>query len=197
MRNCGRFNGRNRVWLRTCIMAVGLVLLQAGLSFGDETSLMAVGLRGGVSVKGESPLGERMRESFVGADVFGVFRLPWSWYSAAGWGVGTRLITSAGVLSAKEKVGLVGSVVPVIAFGRQDDTLSLDVGLGGAVMSTYHFGRHNLGGPFQFVATLGASAVLFRPLSLGYRFQHYSDGTIYGTETRGVDLHMIEFIYRY
>jgi hypothetical protein len=178
-------------------MAAGLVLLSAGLSYCDETGLMAIGLRGGVSVKGESPLGERMRESFSGADIFGVFRLPWSWYSAAGWGVGTRLITSAGVLTAKEKIGLIGSIVPVVAFGTQDDKFSIDGGLGGAAVNVYHFGRHNLGGPFQFVATLGASVRLFRPFSLGYRFQHYSDGTVYGSETRGVDLHMIELIYRY
>ena len=95
-----------------------LVLVTAGAAYGGDAQLMAVGLRGGISVKGESPLGEQMREDFVGADLFGVFRLPWSWYSTSGWGVGTRLITSAGALSALEKLsetwkaGLVGLPFP-------------------------------------------------------------------------------------
>jgi hypothetical protein len=174
-----------------------LVLFSAGFGYGDEMKLMAVGLRGGISVKGESPLGEQMREDFVGADVFGVFRLPWSWYSASGWGVGTRLITSAGALSALEKVALVSSVAPVIALGTKDGTFTIDAGLGGGLVSAHQFGRHNLGGPFQFVATAGISVALFRPVAVGYRFQHYSDGTIYGSDTRGVDLHMIELTFRY
>jgi hypothetical protein len=174
-----------------------LVLGSPGVGYGVDTSLMAVGVRGGISVKGESPLGEQMREDFVGGDLFGLFRLPWSWYSASGWGVGTRLITSAGAMSALEKVALVSSVAPVLALGTRDGRFTIDAGFGGALITAYHFGRHNLGGPFQFVATAGASVVPFGRVGFGYRFQHYSDGTIYGSDTRGVDLHMIELTYRY
>lgn len=184
-------------WLRCAVIADLLVLVTAGAAYGGDAQLMAVGLRGGISVKGESPLGEQMREDFVGADLFGVFRLPWSWYSTSGWGVGTRLITSAGALSALEKVALVSSVAPVVALGTRDGRFTIDAGLGGALLSAHDFGRHNLGGPFQFLATAGVSVVLSRPFGLGYRFQHYSDGTIYGTNTRGVDLHMIELTFRY
>lgn len=184
---------------QVCPVIAGLlfVLFSAGIGYGWERELMAVGLRGGISIKGESPLGEQMREDFVGADLFGVFRLPWSWYSASGWGVGTRLITSAGALSALEKVALVSSVTPVVAFGRKDGLLTVDAGIGGAIVTAHHFGRHDLGGPFQFAATAGLSFGLVGPLGLGYRFQHYSDGTIYGSDTRGVDLHMIEMSYRF
>jgi hypothetical protein len=181
-----------------CLVVIALVVsghFKSGYCEGMD--LMAVGLRGGISVKGESPLGEQMRESFVGGDLFGVFRLPWSWYSTSGWGVGTRLITSAGALSALEKVALVSSVAPVLAFGTENGSFTIDVGGGGALVSAHHFGRHDLGGPFQFVATAGASVVPFGSIGLGYRFQHYSDGTIYGRDTRGVDLHMIELSYHY
>lgn len=197
MRNNRRCSDRIDVRYFGCAMAGLLLLFSAGTVGGDETGLMAVGVRGGVSVRGESPLGEQMREDFVGADVLGVFRLPWSWYAASGWGVGTRLITSAGALAALEKVAFVSSIAPVVALGTQDDRFTIDAGLGGALLSAHDFGRHNLGGPFQFVATAGVSVAPFGPFGFGYRFQHYSDGTIYGTDTRGVDLHMIELTYRY
>src|SRR5687767_14759259 len=116
--------GQHRIRLETWIASLILVLLPAGSSLGDDTGLMAVGLRGGVSIKGESPLGEQMRESFVGADMFGVFRLPWSWYSTSGWGVGTRLITSLGAFTALEKVALVSSAAPVVALGTEDGTFA-------------------------------------------------------------------------
>lgn len=194
-----RKHHETRALRHVCRLGAGLllVLFSTGFGYGAERELMAVGLRGGISIKGESPLGEQMREDFVGADMFGVFRLPWSWYSASGWGVGTRLITSAGALSALEKVALVSSVTPVVALGRKDGLLTIDAGLGGAIVTAHHFGRHDLGGPFQFAATAGVSFGLVGPLGLGYRFQHYSDGTIYGSDTRGVDLHMIELSYRY
>jgi hypothetical protein len=184
--------------LPACFMMAALFLLAtAGIGEGVDTPLMAVGVRGGISIKGESPLGEQMREDFVGGDLFGLFRLPWSWYSASGWGVGTRLITSAGAMSALEKVALVSSVAPVVALGTRDGRFTIDAGLGGAIISAHQFGRHDLGGPFQFVATAGASVVPVGRIGFGYRFQHYSDGTIFGTHTRGVDLHMIELTYRY
>jgi hypothetical protein len=163
----------------------------------ESAELTAIGIRGGASVKGESPLGERMRESFTGGDLFGIFRLPLNWYSASGWGAGTRLMSSVGLLSEQEKVALVTSLVPMVSLGREDDRFSVNVGIGGALISAHRFGRHDLGGPFQFVGTAGVSIELARPWNLGYRFQHYSDGTVYGNGTRGVDLHMIELIYRY
>ncbi|MEK7273605.1 MAG: hypothetical protein AAB047_07215 [Nitrospirota bacterium] len=33
------------------------------------------------------------------------------------------------------------------------------------------------------------------PLGVGYHFQHYSDAALYGQDSRGVDLHLIELIY--
>lgn len=178
-------------------LAVSVLALSAVPSNAEIQGPMAVGVRGGVSIKGESPLGEQMRESFAGGDVFATFRLPWSWYSLAGWGVGTRLITSLGAFSANEKVSFVTAAVPVLTLGRQDDRVTLDAGIGGAMVSAHRFGRHNLGGPFQFVATAGASVAVLPKVSVGYRFQHYSDGTIFGMDTRGIDLHMIELTFRY
>lgn len=67
-----------------------------------------------------------MRRDFVGADVFGTFALPWRWYSESGWGVGTRLMTSAGAFSGVQKTAFVTSVVPLIALGAWDGTVTID-----------------------------------------------------------------------
>jgi lipid A 3-O-deacylase PagL len=178
-------------------MAGLALLLSAGTGSAGEAGLLALGVRGGISVRGESPLGEQMRQDFVGGDMLAMFRLPWGWYSQSGWGVGSRLMTSAGAMESEGVTGFVASAVPLAVLGSQDGRYSLDVGVGTALMSEHRYGKQDLGGPFQFVGTLGISAVLFEPIGVGYRFQHYSDGTIYGSESRGVDLHMIELTYRY
>ena len=56
--------------------------------------------------------------------------------------------------------GFVASAVPLVVFGSQDGRYSLDVGLGGALISEHRYGKQDLGGPFQFVGTLGISAVV-------------------------------------
>ena len=104
-------------------MAGLLLLLSAGTVSGDETGLMAVGVRGGVSVRGESPLGEQMRQDFVGGDMLAMFRLPWGWYSQSGWGVGSRLMTSVGAMESEGVTGFVASVVPLVVFGSRDGRL--------------------------------------------------------------------------
>lgn len=169
----------------------------AGTSHAGEGELFAVGLRGGLSVKGSSPLGEEQRRVFAAGDVFATWRLPWSWYDAAGWGVGTRFLASAGVLQGEGATAGVLTAVPLIAFGDRDGRVTVDAGAGGALLTRHRFGLQDFGGPFQFVGTAGLSAVLIHPLAVGYRFQHYSDGTIYGRDSRGVDLHMIEVTYRF
>lgn len=64
-------------------------------------------------------------------------------------------------------------------------------------MSNYKFGAQNFGGPFQFVWTFGLNFKVYGPVGLGYHFQHYSDATLYGSGSRGVDLHMFELAYRF
>ena len=52
-------------------------------------------------------------------DVAATFRLPWSWpLGESPWSVETRLITSAGALSAAEDTGLIATVVPQCGLKR-------------------------------------------------------------------------------
>jgi hypothetical protein len=173
---------------------IGLCLLPS-LCLGGEISLMSVGVRYGLS--GSSPIGEETQTDFRQYDLAVTVRLPWHWYGSSGWGVSTRVIVSGGALQGGGETNFVGTVVPVVAFGRKDERISIDIGGGGAVLSDYKFGAQNFGGPFQFVWTFGINLGLFGPLGAGYHFQHYSDAMLYGHDSRGVDLHLFELVYRY
>ena len=142
-------------------------------------------------------LGDVSPEEFQEYDVAANFRLPWTWYTQSGWGAGTRLMTSVGVLHGAGKTALAASVIPLIAFGSKDGRFTLDVGAGGALLSRHRFGTQNYGGNFQFALTAGVGVPLFKKLGIGYRYMHYSDSGIYGPHNTGADFHMLEFTYRF
>lgn len=165
------------------------------LALTDDISMMSVGVR--YAISGNSPIGEQTQEDYQQYDVAATFRMPWSWYYSSGWGFSTRLITSAGVLKGANDQSFIATLVPVVAFGMKDERFSIDMGGGGALLSNHKFGVQNFGGPFQFVWTFGLNFRPYGPVGLGYHFQHYSDATIYGSQSRGVDLHMFELAYRF
>jgi len=157
--------------------------------------LLSVGVRGRVGEK--RVLGKEAPESFRAYDVVATFRLPWQRYSASGWGVGTRMLTSAGVLQGAGETALVVSAIPVVAFGSQDGRFTFDFGAGLALVSEHRFAQQDFGGPLQGALTFGAGIPLYRQFGVGYRFQHYSDAGAYGPDSIGVDFHMVEFTYRF
>jgi Lipid A 3-O-deacylase (PagL) len=178
---------------RWVIRCLGLCLLTASPTHAEDLRLMSVGVRGGLS--GLSVLGDKETESFQQYDVVATAGLPWSWYSESGWGLGTRLMASAGALLGAGDAGFVGTLVPAIAVGRRNSQFSLDLGAGGALLSRHKFGSQDFGGPFQVVLTVGLRVPIYRAIGVGYRVQHLSDATLYGSKTRGADLHMFELIY--
>ena len=66
----------------------------------DLHSLISIGVR--ARVGGERVLGEEQPEAFREYDVVASIRLPWERYYPSGWGVGTRLLASAGLLQGAE-----------------------------------------------------------------------------------------------
>jgi hypothetical protein len=164
-------------------------------SYAGDTSLLSVGIRGGQS--GNSFLGEEAQNRFRQYDAMAIFGLPWEWYHESGWGIGTRLLVSAGAVKAAGDTGFIATLVPGIAFGDKNGRFSLETGGGFAVLSDYKFANQDLGGPFQFVWTIAARAVIYRGVGVGLWFQHISDAYVYGTDSRGFDLHMIELSYKF
>ena len=183
----------NRIVVRAAVIVVLCVVPSIG--FAGEIRLLALGLRAGFS--GSSPIGEEQHENFQQYDAAANFALPWSWYGESGWGVGTRFLASAGALRSAGDTAFITTFVPGIALGDSRGRVSLEIGGGGALLSQYRFARQDMGGPFQFVWDTGLRLGLTRTLGVGYCFQHLSDATIYGSGSRGFDLHMVEVFYRF
>lgn len=180
---------------RLALMGLVLCLLAPWPSRAEDLRWLSVGMRARVSE--ETVLGDVQPEAFQEYDAVASFGLPWGRYSQSGWGAGTRLMASAGALRGAGETALVISLIPVLALGSQDGRFTLDLGIGGALLSKHRFGTQDYGGPFQFALTLGAGVPLYERLGLGYRFLHYSDAGIYGSHTTGADFHMVEFTYRF
>ncbi len=184
--------------LRTAVlMLMSLTVFQAGLAGvaqAGELAFESIRLRGGVS--GGSPLGKERQSDFNQIDLAATVRLPWEKELGGGWMLGTRMLASIGALRGAGESNGIMTVVPLdIVVGRKDGLIAIDVGGGGALLSDYKFGRQNFGGVGQFVWTFGVTSRLAGPLGIGYHFQHYSDATLYGQDSRGVDLHLVELIY--
>ena len=169
-------------------------LLAPSQSHSEDLGLLSLSMRERVSE--QTVLGKDAPEVFEEYDVAANFGLPWQSYSTSGWGTGTRLMASAGILRGAGEDALVVSLIPELTLGSEDGRFTLDLGVGGALFSRSRFGVQDYGGPFQFVLTLGVSAPLYKKLGLGYRFLHYSDAGVNGPHTIGADFHMIEFNYR-
>ena len=185
-----------RVRLSLCrsLAVSGLIISLPSLSTSGELALESFQLRGGFS--GGSPLGEEQREKFYEGDVALTARLPWEWEVGSGWIFRMRMLGSAGVLRGAQDTAGVFTFVPLdIAFGRKDGLLTIDMGAGGGLFTRQTFGSQDFGGPSQFVWTFGITSRFAGPFGAGYHFQHYSDATIYGSESRGTDLHLFEVIY--
>ena len=171
-----------------------LVLASApSAAFGVD--LLSVGIRARVS--SDDVLGKDQPEPFSEYDVWAAFRLPWQAYDGSGWGVGTRLLTSAGYLEGAGSGALVVSAIPLVAFGTQDGRFSIDLGAGVAVLSQSKFAEQDFGGPVQGALTFGVGISVYKRFGVGYRFMHYSDWGAYGPTTIGADLHTLELIYRF
>ena len=189
-------NFRARVKAGLALTSLVLCVLAPGSSQAEDLhSLISVGVR--ARVGGERILGDEQPEAFREYDVVASIRLPWERYYPSGWGVGTRLLASAGLLQGAEDKAFAFSLIPVLAVGSQDGRFVLDLGAGGAWLSRHTFQQQDYGGHFQFALTLGVSVPLYGQLGVGYRFLHYSDAGIHGKDTIGADFHMVEFTYRF
>ncbi|MBB3232810.1 hypothetical protein FHR97_003688 [Halomonas stenophila] len=170
-------------------------LLAPDLSYAEDLRLQSLSMRARVSEK--TLLGEEAPEDFQEYDVSANFELPWQRYSTSGWGMGTRLMASSGILRGAGEKALVVSLIPELTLGSEDGRFILDLGAGGALFSRHRFGTQDYGGPFQFALTAGVGVPLYKKLGIGYRFLHYSDAGVNGSDTTGADFHMIELSYRF
>ena len=166
-------------------------------SNAEDMALLSIGPRIGFSAK--TPLlGKEQKYYFHLADIAAVFKLPWSWpLGGSPWSLETRLITSAGLLTAAGESGLMMTVVPELALSGWEGLVTFDAGTGPGFFSNYKFGMQDFGGPVQIVATLGVRVNPFSHAYAGFRAQHFSDAGLYGPSSLGVDMYIVEVGYRF
>jgi len=162
----------------------------------NAITLIRVGPRVGVS--GKSPFGKDQIEDFQQYDLAAVFGLPLGWREPlTGMKLDMRLHASAGQLVSLGDTAFMTTVVPCLTLSSPNETVSIDVGAGAGLFTRYKFGAQDFGGPAQIVGTIGLGMNLISDFYTGYRFQHFSDATMYGPSSLGVDIHIFEINYRF
>lgn len=180
-----------------CLLTLAISALPINPCNADNTakdllSLIAIGARYGTNAATDKA-GAMDR-----IDVFWSWRTPIAWEFTPGWDIGARLNASIGALNGQGETGAIGTLVPTLAIGDTGDVFSFEAGAGAALLSKSKFGTvEDFGGPLQFILDFGVNFRVYKRFGLGYRFQHWSDGGIHGADNRGVEMHMIEFSYRY
>lgn len=181
------------------IIIVGLTLFSPMIGHSQEHKkfeVISLGIRGGINLDpGGIPPGEK--EDFQQYDVFGILGFPGSWEWPNGWEARFRWYASAGMIRAAGDKGFVSTMGPDLAFTKWDWNLTLDIGTGAVFVSDETFGKQDFGGPVQILGHGGVSYHFPANFTLGWRFQHFSDATIYGRDNRGVDFHFLELSYRF
>ena len=190
-----RYSQRPR--LLHLILALCLSTVLCTPSLAEDMALLSIGPRIGFGEK--IPLmGKEQKYYFHLTDVAAVIKLPWSWpLSGSQWSLETRLITSAGLLTAAGESGLMMTVVPGLALSGWKGLVTFDVGAGAGFFSNYKFGMQNFGGPVQIVATVGVRVNPFSHAYTGFRVQHFSDAGLYESSSLGVDMYIVELGYRF
>jgi hypothetical protein len=190
--------GQLRTCARLCaaIIAVGMALIGHMNPSATAEVLRPeyVSVRGGVT---GYLIGQFQPEYFNQFDVALATRLPLEKDIGDKWVLGTRVLLTGGALvGTHHNTSAIFTLVPFyVLFGRKDQLISVDIGIGGALVTPYHYQAQNFGGVFQWVWTFGATSRFAGPFGAGYHFQHFSDAGMYGSDARGVDMHLFELIY--
>lgn len=178
---------------------LGFFLLFTGVSHGGDYKnfeLISVGIRAGANLDYvRIPPGEK--ENFRVYDVLGILAFPGSWDTLWDWEARYLWYASAGVIRAAGDTGLISTFGPGLGFTKKEWNLSLEMGTGAVFVSDEKFGEQDFGGPVQILGHGGISYHFPAHVTVGWRFQHFSDATIYGKDNRGVDLHFLELSYRF
>ena len=165
--------------------------ISAGSCLAESMNLYAMGIRYGTND------GTDKKTNLKRYEAFGVFNLPWSWQLASNLDLDTRLITSAGMLDGEGDAGFIATLGPGICFTDRKKRFTLELSGGVALLPDYRLGDEDFGGPVQFTFDVGIGVRLFKYLGLGYRIQHFSDASLWGSDNRGVDMHLFELGYRF
>ena len=160
------------------------VSVYSGMCSAANEGWEEVGIRAGISATNK-------HEYFHQYEAFTAYRLPWDWRADSGWGLDLQLNTAAGILTGGGKNGFIGSIGPGLTLDKTGSGLALDLGPNFVIMSRRVFGEQDFSGIVQYMAHIGITYRFPGGMGIGYRFQHMSNGNIYGYANPGLDLHMV------
>jgi hypothetical protein len=154
-----RYSQRPR--LLHLILALCLSTVLCTPSLAEDMALLSIGPRIGFGEK--VPLmGKEQKYYFHLTDVTAVIKLPWSWpLGGSPWSLETRLITSAGLLTAAGESGLMMTVVPELALSGWEGLVTFDAGAGAGFFSTYKFACKTSGARFKSSRPWGFTSIHF------------------------------------
>jgi len=178
-------------------LSLGLFFFLPAVSHGQEPEkfeIISAGIRVGENLGGIPP---EEKHQFNQYDVFGIFGFPGSWEWPMEWEGRYLWLASAGMLRGGGENGFIFTTSPGVAFTKRDWNVSLEFGTGLAYLSSQHYNEQELGGHVQIIAQGGIFYHFPGNIVGGWRFQHFSDAGLYGSNNRGVDLHFLELSYRF
>jgi hypothetical protein len=178
-------------------LVLGLLLLLPEVSHSqeaEEIELISVGIRAGRNLGGIPP---EEKSDFYQFDVFSIFGFPGGWEWSNEWEGRYLWYLSAGVLRGGGENGFISTTGPGVRFTKRDWNVSLEFGTGLAFLSRQHYDDQDTGGHVQIVGQGGIFYHFPENIVAGWRFQHFSDAAIYGSNNRGVDIHLFELSYQF
>ena len=181
------------------LITLGFFLFLPGVSHSQspkELEILSIGIRAGNNLKNVAiPPAEKI--DFHAFDVMAIVGFPGSWEWPRGWEARYRWYASAGMLKGSGEKGFIATFGPGVAFTKWDWNLTLEFGTGTVFVGKEHFGDQDLGGPVQILGQGGIFYHFTGHITGGWRFQHFSDATVYGNHSKGVDLNLLELHYRF
>jgi lipid A 3-O-deacylase len=136
---------------------------------GEEQNYI-VGTRGGFSFTYGS-------QHFQQVEAFAGRNLPWRW-DYYDWRLQPRAEISAGWLGDGHSDAFIGSLGPMVELSKGSFPLSLEGGVSPTYLSQYHFGEKDFGSELQFSTNVGLNWDIKSHFSVGWRFQHMSNGNL-------------------
>jgi hypothetical protein len=154
-----------------------------------ETNDFVTGLRGGLSFDGGTHRLQQM-------EVFGEWEWPCRWDFYSNWYFRPRLDLTAGWITNQRVDGFVGTLGPALELHKGKFPVFLEGGIAPTILSEYHYNSKNFGDYVQFTSHIGFQWQITKHFSVGWRFQHMSNGGL-ASPNPGVNFEMFSASYRF
>jgi hypothetical protein len=124
-------------------------------------------------------------------EIFGALPLPWISRLSNDWQFEPMLDLSVGILDGEDETGGKFAAGVDLFWFSPERVLSLMAGIGAGVMTEEVYGDVDFGGPVFFRFLAGVNYWLNPSLSVGYRYLHESNGSMYD-KNPSLNMHQFE-----